>query len=116
MDALRKSLQETRARLGATVDANNARHEAMLELPFTGKAALREAGVEVKGLLAIFTYGFEVAEAAFAEANCMWSTLTDYSTMLDQAMQEGYITPEQRTLLDSWNSDPQAWSDKFNEQ
>ena len=79
-------------------------------------AALREAGVEVKGLLAIFTYGFDVAEAAFAEANCMWSTLTDYSTMLDQAMQEGYITPEQRTLLDSWNSDPQAWSDNFNEQ
>lgn len=44
MDALRKSLQETRARLGATVNANKARNEAMLKLPFTGEAALREAG------------------------------------------------------------------------
>ena len=78
-------------------------------------AALRNAGVEVKGLLAIFTYGFDVAEAAFRDANCTFSTLTDYSTMLDQAMQEGYITNEQRQLLDSWNRDPQAWSDKFNQ-
>jgi orotate phosphoribosyltransferase len=78
-------------------------------------AALRNAGVEVKGLLAIFTYGFDVAEAAFRDANCTFSTLTDYSTMLDQAMQEGYITNEQRQLLDSWNGDPQAWSDKFNQ-
>ena len=44
MDALRKSLQETRARLGATVDANNARQAAMLKLPFAGEEALREAG------------------------------------------------------------------------
>jgi orotate phosphoribosyltransferase len=78
-------------------------------------AALRDAGIEVKGLLAIFTYGFEVAEAAFEEANCTWWTLTDYSTMLDQAMQEGYITVEQRSLLDSWNRDPQGWSDKFSQ-
>jgi len=41
--------------------------------------------------------------------------LTDYSTMLDQAMQEGYITAEQRSLLDSWNRDPQGWSDKFSQ-
>jgi orotate phosphoribosyltransferase len=78
-------------------------------------AALRDAGVEVKGLLAIFTYGFDVAEAAFLDANCTWSTLTDYSTMLDQAMQEGYITNEQRQLLDSWNGDPEAWSNKINQ-
>jgi orotate phosphoribosyltransferase len=78
-------------------------------------AALRDAGVEVKGLLAIFTYGFDVAEAAFLDANCTWSTLTDYSIMLDQAMQEGYITNEQRQLLDSWNGDPEAWSNKINQ-
>ena len=77
-------------------------------------AGLRSAGVEVKGLLAIFTYGFDAASKAFEEANCSWETLTDYSTMLDQAMQEGYITKDQRVLLDSWNGDPQAWSDKFN--
>jgi tetratricopeptide (TPR) repeat protein len=44
MEALRKSLSETRARLGATVDANNAREAAMLKLPFEGAEALREAG------------------------------------------------------------------------
>ena len=44
MEALRKSLQETRARLGATVDANNARQAGMLKLPFAGEEALREAG------------------------------------------------------------------------
>jgi orotate phosphoribosyltransferase len=77
-------------------------------------AELRKKGVEVKGLLAIFTYGFDVASAAFEEANCSWGTLTDYPTMLDQAMQEGYITEDKRVLLDSWNRDPQAWSDQFN--
>lgn len=76
-------------------------------------AELRSAGVEVKGLLAIFTYGFDAASAAFEEANCSWGTLTDYTTMLDQAMQEGYITEDQRILLDSWNGDPQAWSDNY---
>jgi len=75
--------------------------------------ALREAGVEVKGLLAIFTYGFDVANRAFEDAQCKWMTLTDYSTMLDQATQEGYLNAEQRALLDSWNQDPAAWSEAY---
>ena len=72
---------------------------------------LRAAGVEVKGLVAIFTYGFEVARLAFEEANCTWSTLTDYPTMLDQALQEGYLTEDQRILLNQWNADPEKWSE-----
>ena len=75
--------------------------------------ALREAGVEVKGLIAIFTYGLPAAQAAFEASQCKWLTLTDYSTMLDQALVEGYLNDEQRTLLDAWNSDPVAWSDSF---
>lgn len=75
--------------------------------------ALREAGVEVKGLIAIFTYGFPAAQAAFEVSQCKWLTLTDYPTMLDQALVEGYLNDEQRTLLDAWNSDPVAWSDSF---
>ena len=75
--------------------------------------ALREAGVEVKGLIAIFTYGLPVAQAAFEASPCKWLTLTDYPTMLDQALVEGYLNDDQRSLLDAWNSDPVAWSDSF---
>ena len=75
--------------------------------------ALREAGVEVKGLIAIFTYGLPAAKNAFEEAQCSWMTLTDYPTMLDQASEEGYLNEEQRQLLDAWNSDPVAWSERF---
>ncbi len=75
--------------------------------------ALREAGVEVKGLIAIFTYDLPAAQAAFEASQCKWLTLTDYPTMLDQALVEGYLNDEQRTLLDAWNSDPVAWSDSF---
>ena len=75
--------------------------------------ALREAGVEVKGLIAIFTYGLPVAQAAFEASPCKWLTLTDYPTMLDQALVEGYLNNDQRLLLDAWNSDPVAWSDAF---
>jgi orotate phosphoribosyltransferase len=75
--------------------------------------ALREAGIEVKGLIAIFTYGLPAAKNAFEEAQCSWMTLTDYPTMLDQASEEGYLNEEQRQLLDAWNSDPVAWSERF---
>ena len=75
--------------------------------------ALRESGVEVKGLIAIFTYGLPVAQAAFEASPCKWLTLTDYPTMLDQALVEGYLNDDQRSLLDAWNSDPVAWSDAF---
>ena len=75
--------------------------------------ALREAGVEVKGLIAIFTYGLPVAQAAFEASPCKWLTLTDYPTMLDQALVEGYLNDDQRSLRDAWNSDPVAWSDAF---
>ncbi|MBO74200.1 MAG: orotate phosphoribosyltransferase [Flavobacteriales bacterium] len=75
--------------------------------------ALRKAGVEVKGLIAIFTYGLPAAEKAFKASQCKWLTLTDYSTMLDQALAEGYLNDEQRSLLDAWNSDPVAWSEAF---
>jgi orotate phosphoribosyltransferase len=78
--------------------------------------ALRQAGVEVKGLIAIFTYGLPVAKAAFADAQCPWMTLTDYPTMLDQASAEGYLNDGQRGLLDAWNSDPVGWSEQFENQ
>lgn len=89
------------------------------DLVSTGKSslaavdALTAAGVEVKGLIAIFTYGFEDAVRAFAEAGCKWTTLTDYPTLLDQAASEGYITDDQKALLEAWSKDAKGWSDAY---
>ena len=86
------------------------------DLVSTGKSsleaveALRAADIQVKGLLAIFTYGFPDAFAAFEAADCPWETLSDYPTMLDQALTEGYITEDQTQLLHTWSQDPAGWS------
>jgi|TARA_B110000116_G_scaffold256892_1_gene256505 orotate phosphoribosyltransferase len=87
------------------------------DLISTGKSslsavdALQDAGLEVKGLLAFFTYGFPDAVQRFKEKDCPFFTLTDYPTMLAEATQSGYITDEQKVSLDSWSTDPLAWSD-----
>jgi len=52
---------------------------------------LREAGAEVMGLLAIFTYGFDVAAENFVRANCTWHTLSNYDALLKIANTSGYI-------------------------
>lgn len=89
------------------------------DLVSTGKSslaavqALEAAGVEVKGLIAIFTYGFAEAFAAFEAAGCKWTALTDYPTLLDQAEAEGYITDAQRSVLADWSVDAQGWSESF---
>lgn len=72
--------------------------------------ALRDAGAEVQGLGAIFTYGFPKATDAFTEANCKYFTLSDYPTLLDVAIKQDYIKPEEKETLLSWYQDPQAWS------
>ena len=56
--------------------------------------ALRDAGCEVVGMVASFTYGFPVAEEAFQKAGVKLSTLTDYPAMLETAVTSGYINPE----------------------
>jgi orotate phosphoribosyltransferase len=68
--------------------------------------------LEVKGLVAIFSYGFADAAARFEEAKCPFDVLTDYPTMLEQAKDEGYITEGQQTLLEGWSADPVAWSEQ----
>ena len=73
--------------------------------------ALRESGLEVKGLLAFFTYGFPDAVQRFKDRECQYFTLTDYQTMLEEASQSGYINEAQKEDLDSWSSDPVAWSE-----
>jgi orotate phosphoribosyltransferase len=58
--------------------------------------ALNDANVNVKGMIAVFTYAFELAEANFKNANVDLTTLSDYNHLLDQALKDNYIT-EKRT-------------------
>ena len=73
-------------------------------------AALRDAGLDVKGLVAIFTYGFDVAHQNFVEANCPYVTLTDYENLLKKAADSNTITAEQVESLISWRSNPAEWA------
>ncbi len=71
--------------------------------------ALREAGCEVKGMVAIFTYGFDTARKAFDEARVGLHTLTNYSILLDQALRSDYITEKDLLPLNEWRKDPANW-------
>ncbi|MCY7409011.1 MAG: orotate phosphoribosyltransferase [Chitinophagales bacterium] len=71
--------------------------------------ALRDAGVEVIGLVAIFSYGFAVAEKKFAETKCPFYTLTDYENLLPEALAAGYIHPNELETLRQWRQSPETW-------
>lgn len=74
--------------------------------------AIRHAGCEVVGMVASYTYGFDVAEKAFAEASVELTTLTNYEAVVGVAMQQDYIKPEDKPLLDLWRSNPSQWGQK----
>ena len=85
------------------------------DLVSTGKSslkaveAIRNAGCEVVGMVALFTYGFPVAEANFAEANVRLLTLSDYNAMLEVALETEYITEDDIETLHNWRTDPANW-------
>lgn len=72
-------------------------------------AALREAGFEVVGMVASYTYGFPVAETAFSEAGVKLVTLTDYKSVVEKALEIGYIKADEVPMLDEWRKDPANW-------
>lgn len=71
--------------------------------------ALRNAGMNVKGMAAIFTYGLEVAIKNFKEANCKLFTLTDYPTVIEKAVAQKYVKKEDLNSLMEWKKDPSNW-------
>lgn len=71
--------------------------------------ALRSAGAEVLGMVAIFSYGFQEAEDRFRETGVTLSTLTDYHTLIEAALQTGDITQDQVEMLKQWRKAPAAW-------
>ena len=85
------------------------------DLISTGKSSLqvvdvvKEAGLDVVGMVSIFTYGFSVAEKACADAGVRTISLTNYSTLIELAMEKGNIEPaDQKTLL-NWSQNPSEW-------
>ena len=72
-------------------------------------AALREAGFEVVGMVASYTYGFPVTEEAFREANVKLVTLTDYEHVVEKALETGYIKESEVSMLHDWRKDPANW-------
>lgn len=72
--------------------------------------AVREAGAEVLGMLAIFTYGFPVATEAFEEAGVELTTLSSYEQMIPFASESGYVTAADVETLQEWRKDPANWN------
>ena len=85
------------------------------DLISTGKSslnaviALKEAGAVVKGMVAIFSYGFDIASDNFKEANVALATLSNYSHLLEQAVDSKYITEKELETLSDWRKDPGNW-------
>lgn len=85
------------------------------DLVSTGKssleavAALRAAGAEVIGMCALFTYGFDKAAQAFAEADVPLVTISDYSALIDLLAAQNKISEQQTALLQSWRQAPDTW-------
>lgn len=71
--------------------------------------AIRNAGCEVIGMVAIFTYGFPQAEEAFTQAGVRLLTLSNYNAMLDAALSTGYIREKDLETLRQWRKDPANW-------
>ena len=71
--------------------------------------ALREAGCNVLGMTAIFTYGFPTAQENFAKANVVLDTLSNYNAMIELAVEEGYVSADDLQTLRQWRTDPANW-------
>jgi orotate phosphoribosyltransferase len=71
--------------------------------------ALIEQGFEVVGMIAIFTYGFKIAEQNFAEKNLKLITLSNYSYLIDEALKQDYIKSEDLESLKKWRRNPAKW-------
>lgn len=74
--------------------------------------ALRNAGAEVLGMVAVFTYGFEVADKAFTAKGVRLSTLSNYGALIEEATEAGYVRPADAEVLRRWRQDPSGWNNE----
>lgn len=86
------------------------------DLVSTGKSSmqvvdvLKEQGLDVAGMVSIFTYGFPVATEVFAKASLQYYSLTDYPTLIELALAKGIVPAEQEAVLLKWREDPANWT------
>lgn len=86
------------------------------DLISTGKSslnavkALKNAGVNVKGMIAIFSYGIDIAINNFEKENVELHTLSDYENLLEEALDTKYITNKELETLSLWNANPSGWN------
>lgn len=71
--------------------------------------AVKDKDAVVKGLLAIFSYGFDVAVQRFKDAECKVFTLTDYDHLIKQALENNYVREADMEMLRKWREDPENW-------
>jgi len=85
------------------------------DLISTGKSSLqvvdvvRNAGLDVIGMVSIFTYGFEAAATACSDAGVPTISLTNYPTLIELAIEKGNIDPEDQNTLLNWSKNPSEW-------
>jgi orotate phosphoribosyltransferase len=85
------------------------------DLVSTGKSSLQavdallDKGLNVIGMVSIFTYGFPVAQQEFDKKSIKYYSLTDYSSLLSLASAQGTLTEQELALLESWRNDPAGW-------
>jgi orotate phosphoribosyltransferase len=85
------------------------------DLVSTGKSSLqvvdvlKEQGLDVIGMVSIFTYGFTVATDAFSKASLTYYSLTDYPTLIELALSKGIVPAAQQEILLKWRDDPANW-------
>ena len=88
------------------------------DLISTGKSslnaveALKENGAVIKGMVAIFSYGFKIADDNFKEKNISLTTLSNYDNLLEQALDSSYISDKELLTLKEWRLDPSNWDSK----
>jgi len=71
--------------------------------------ALTDRGAALVGVMAIFTYGFDVSKDLFTEKGIPLETLTNYRVLLQEALESDYINNEEKITLEFWNKDPKGW-------
>jgi orotate phosphoribosyltransferase len=71
---------------------------------------LRQAGVEVIGMVSIFNYGFDVAKDAFAKAGVEYRSLTNYPTLIGLAIEKHIVEASEQDVLLKWSADPAHWN------
>jgi orotate phosphoribosyltransferase len=86
------------------------------DLISTGKSslnavkALKKANATVKGMIAIFSYGFAIADENFKKDNIELTTLSNYESLLEQAVETNYISEKELKTLNDWRENPSVWN------